>query len=99
MFLKPQPYGLDVIAHIVPPHSVKRLYKFSFESYGVFERTSIRFKMTVESFVRIVFTVFEKIEKLHNWLFFGQFWLFLESQLYDIIVIAYIGPPYNVKWL
>ena len=27
MFLKPQPYGLDVSAHIVPPHSVKRLLK------------------------------------------------------------------------
>ena len=45
MFLKPQPYGLDVIAHIVPPHSVKRLLKVSFESYGVFDRTSIWFRM------------------------------------------------------
>ena len=73
MFLKPQPYDLDVIAHIVPPQSVKRLLKFSFESYGVFDRTSIWFRMTVENFVRIPSTVFEKIEKFHNWLFFGQF--------------------------
>ena len=55
--------------------------------------------MTVENFVRIVLTVFEKIEKLHNWLFFGQLWLFLESQLYDINVIAHIGSPESVKWL
>ena len=40
MFLKPQPYGLAVIAHKVPPYSVKRLLKISFESYGVFNRTS-----------------------------------------------------------
>ena len=63
MFLKPQPYDLDDIAHIVLPQSVKRLLNFSFESYGVFERTSICFKMTVENFVRIVLTVFEKIKK------------------------------------
>ena len=92
MFLKPQPYDLDDIAHIVPPQSVKRLLKFSLESYGVFERTSICFKMTVENFVRIVLTVFEKIEKVHNW-------LFLESQPYDTDVIAHIGPPLGVKWL
>ena len=55
--------------------------------------------MTVENFVRIVMTVFEKTEEVHNWLFFGQFRLFPESQLYDINVIAHIGPPYNVKWL
>ena len=79
MFLKSQPYDVFVIAHIEPPHSVKRLYKFSFESYVVFERTSICFKRTVENFVRIVLTVFEKTEKVHNWLFFGQFRLFLES--------------------
>ena len=54
--------------------------------------------MTVENFVRMVLTVFEKkIEKVDNWLFFGQFRLFLESQPYDIDVIAHIGPPYNVK--
>ena len=55
--------------------------------------------MTVENFVRIVLTVFEKIEKVHNWLFFGQFRLFLQSHLYDINVIAHIGPPESVKWL
>ena len=99
MFLKPQPYGLDVIAHIVPPHSVKRLYKFSFESYGVFDWTSIWFRMTVENSVRIGSTVFETIEKFHNWLFFGQFRLFLESQPYDNNVIAHIGPQLSVKRL
>ena len=93
MFLKSQPYYVNVIAHIKPPHSVKKLYKFSFESYGMFERTSICFRMTVENFVRIVLTVFEKIEKVHNWLFFGQFRLFLESQPNDTNVIAHIGPP------
>ena len=55
--------------------------------------------MTVENFVRMVLTVFEKLEKVNNWLFFGQFRLFLESQFYDINVIAHIGPPYKVKWL
>ena len=60
MFLNSQPIDVKVIAHIEPPHSVKRLYKFSFESYGVFERTSICFKKTVENFVRMVLTVFEK---------------------------------------
>ena len=59
--------------------------------------------MSVESFVRLVVTVFEilkkKIEKVNNWLFFGQFRLFLESQLYDINVIAHIGPPHSVKRL
>ena len=53
--------------------------------------------MTVENFVRMVLTVFEKIEIVHNWLIFGQFRQFLESQPYDIDVIAHIGPPYNVK--
>ena len=52
--------------------------------------------MAGESFIRVVTTVFEKIEKNHNWLLFGQFRLFLESQLNDINVIAHIGPPYNV---
>ena len=93
MFLKSQPYNVNVIAHIKPPQSVKKLYKFSFESYGTFERTSICFRMTVENFVQIVLTVFEKIEKVHNWLFFGQFRLFLQSHLYNSNVIAHIGPP------
>ena len=34
MFPKSQPYDVNVIAHIELPHSVKRLYEFSFESYG-----------------------------------------------------------------
>ena len=55
--------------------------------------------MDGEKFVQVVTTVFEKIEKVHNWLFFGQFRLFLESQLCDINVIAHLGPPYNIKWL
>ena len=63
MFLKSQPYNVKVITHIEPRHSVKRLYKFSFQSYEVFERTSICFKMTVKNFVRIVVTVFEKMKK------------------------------------
>ena len=99
MFLKSQPYNVNVIAHMKLPHSVEKLYKFSFESYEIFKRTSICFRMTVENFVRIVLTVFEKIEKVHNWLFFGQFRLFLQSHLYDINVIAHIGPPESVKWL
>ena len=49
--------------------------------------------MTVENFVQIVWTVFEKIEK---WRFFGQFWLilamFLTSQPYEFIEIALKGP-------
>ena len=32
-------------------------------------------KMTVENFVRIVWTVFVKIEKVEKWLFFGHFWV------------------------
>ena len=99
LFLNSQLYDVNVITHIEPPHSVKRLYKFSFQSYEVSERTSICSKMTVENFVRIVLTVFEKIEKSHNWLFSGQCRLFLESNLYNINVIAHIGPPESVKWL
>ena len=60
LFLKSQPIDVNVVAHIEPPHSVKRLYKCSFESYGVFESTSVCFKMTVENFIRMVLTVFEK---------------------------------------
>ena len=93
MILKSQPYDVNVIAHIKPPHSVKKLYKFSFESYGVSERTSIWFKMTVENFARIVSTVVDKIEKIHKWLFLNEFRLFLESQPYDVDLIALIGPP------
>ena len=99
MFLKSQPIHVNVIAHIEPPHSVKRLLKYSFESYRVFDRTSIWFRMTVENSARIPSNVFEKIKTVHNWLIFGQFRLFLESQLYDIDVIAHIGPPNKVKRL
>ena len=49
--------------------------------------------MTVENLVRIVSTVFDKIEKLDKWLFLGQFRLFLEFQPYDVDLIAHIGPP------
>ena len=55
--------------------------------------------MTVENSFRIASTVFEKSEKVHNWLCFGQCRLLLESQTYDINVIAHIGPTYCVKWL
>ena len=48
LFLKSQPIDVNVIAHIESPYSIKRLYKISFESYRVFDRTSICFKMTVE---------------------------------------------------
>ena len=57
MFLKPQLYGLDVVAHIVPPHCVKRLLKFPFQSYGVFNRNSIWFRETVDNSVQIASTV------------------------------------------
>ena len=53
--------------------------------------------MTVEIFIRIVWTVFEKIEK---WRFFGHFWLilamFLTPHPYDFDVIAHIGFYYDI---
>ena len=49
--------------------------------------------MAGESFVRVVTTVFEKFEKVRKWLLLGQFRLFLESQPYDVDLIAHIGPP------
>ena len=55
--------------------------------------------MDGEKFVQVVTTVFEKNEKVHNWLFFGQFRLFLESQPYNISVITHISPPLSVNWL
>ena len=93
LFLESQKHDVNNIAHIGSPHSVNRLLKFSFESYGVFERTSIWFRMTLEHFVRIVSTVFDKIEKVHKRLFLGQFRRFLESQPYDVDLLAHIGPP------
>ena len=51
--------------------------------------------MTVENFVRIVWTVFEKIEKKSNYCFLAIFGLilamFLTSQPYDFDAIAHIG--------
>ena len=51
--------------------------------------------MTVENFVRIVWTVFEKIEKNRKMTSFGHFGLilamFLTSQPYDLDAIAHIG--------
>ena len=58
-------------------------------------RTLIWCRITVENFVRIVWTVFEKSEKVEKWLFFGLFGLilamFLTSQPYDFDAIAHIG--------
>ena len=53
----------------------------------------IKCKMVVESFGRIITTVFEKNGNVHHWLFLGQFRLNLESRLSDVDVIAHIGPP------
>ena len=51
--------------------------------------------MTVESFVRIVWTVFEKIEKSRKmaifWLFLGYIWLFLTSQQHEFDKITHKG--------
>ena len=53
--------------------------------------------MTVQNFVRIVWIVFEKIEKsrVEKWLFFGHFGLilamFLTSQPYDFDAFAHAG--------
>ena len=53
--------------------------------------------MTVENFVRMVWTVFAKIKKVKNWLFFGHFrvnfgYVFLTSQPYEFNKIAHKGP-------
>ena len=52
--------------------------------------------MTVQNFVRIVWTVFEKIEKSRKtavfWPFLGSFWLFLTSQPYEFFGTAHKGP-------
>ena len=56
--------------------------------------------MTVENFVRIVWTVFEKIKKVEKWLFLAIFGLilamFLTSQSYDFDVIAHAEAPSGV---
>ena len=78
LFLESQPYDIDLIAHIGPPHSVKWLEKVSFESLRQF---------------------LKNFQKVHKWLFLGQFRLFFETQPYDNDLIAHIGPPHSVKWL
>ena len=56
--------------------------------------------MTVQNFIRIVWTVFEKIEKSRK---IAVFWLilamFLTSQPHDFDVIAHIGLYYDVERL
>ena len=47
--------------------------------------------MTVENFVRILWTVFEKIEKEI------EKWLFLTSQSNDFDVFAHAGSPLRVE--
>ena len=37
-------------------------------------RTLIWCRISVENFVRIVWTIFDKSEKVEKWLFFGHFW-------------------------
>ena len=50
--------------------------------------------MTVENLVRIIWRVFEKIEK---WLFFGLILaMFLTSQSYDFDTFAHAGAPLGV---
>ena len=57
--------------------------------------------MTVKNFVRIVWTVFEKIEKSRKMTFWAIFGLnlakFLTSQPYDFDAIAHIGLSYGVE--
>ena len=57
--------------------------------------------MTVENFVRIVSTVFEKIEKSKNGCFSAIFGLilaiFLTTQSYDFDAIAHTGAPLGVE--
>ena len=58
--------------------------------------TLIWCRITVENFVRIVWTVFEKIEKkIEKWLILAIFGLilamFLTSQPYDFDATAHIG--------
>ena len=51
--------------------------------------------MTVENFVRILWTVFEKIEKSRKmavfWTFLANFGIFLTSQPCNFDAIAHIG--------
>ena len=54
--------------------------------------------MTVENFVRIVWTVFEKIEKSRK---MAVFWpllaMFLTSRPYDFDAFAHAGAPLGVE--
>ena len=61
--------------------------------------------MTVENFVRIVWTVFEKIEKSRKMAFFGLILaifglilaMFLTFQSYDFDAFAHAGAPLGVE--
>ena len=53
--------------------------------------------MTVENFVRIVWTVFEKIEKSRKWLFGIILAMFLKFQSYDFDAFEYTGAPLGVE--
>ena len=58
--------------------------------------------MTVKNFFRIIWTVFEKIEKkIEKYLFLAIFGLilamFLTSQPYDFDAIAHAGTPLGVE--
>ena len=59
--------------------------------------------MTVENFVRIVWTVFEKIEKSRKMSFLAIFRLilamFLTSQSYDFDAFAHVEAPLGVESL
>ena len=56
--------------------------------------------MTVEVFVRIVWTVFAKIRKVEKWLFLAIFGLifamFLTFQSYDFDAFEHAGAPLGV---
>ena len=61
--------------------------------------------MTEENFVRIVWTVFEKIEKVEKWRFSGFFFaifglilaMFLTFQSYDFDAFEHAGAPLGVE--
>ena len=54
--------------------------------------------MTVENFVRIVWTVFEKIEKSRKMADFGLILaMFLTFQSYDFDAFAHAGAPLGVE--
>ena len=63
--------------------------------------------MTVENFVQIVWTVFEKIEKSRKMAVFGLIMIifglilamFLTFQSYDFDAFEHTGAPLGVEWL